>query len=122
MRVRIPPLTSLTGDSLLRRIGLTIASPCAGIKKARLKTTEIVLTDKGQPELAQPGLHPDRRDRVPQWFPEGFLKAGKAAPHIPLIAARQIDNSLIENVLRPAKLGLRNYLFIGDAEAGASTA
>ncbi|MGB3118968.1 MAG: transposase, partial [Verrucomicrobiales bacterium] len=37
-------------------------------------------------------------------------------------AARQIDNNLIENVLRPAKLGLKNYLFIGNAEAGASTA
>ncbi|MGB3121103.1 MAG: DDE-type integrase/transposase/recombinase [Verrucomicrobiales bacterium] len=36
--------------------------------------------------------------------------------------ARQIDNNLIENVLRPAKLGLMNYLFIGKAEAGASTA
>ena len=34
----------------------------------------------------------------------------------------EIDNNLIENVIRPAKLGLKNYLFIGNAEAGASTA
>lgn len=34
----------------------------------------------------------------------------------------EIDNNLIENALRPAKLGLKNYLFIGSAEAGASSA
>lgn len=34
----------------------------------------------------------------------------------------EIDNNLIENVLRPAKLGLKNYLFIGSAEAGSSSA
>ena len=34
----------------------------------------------------------------------------------------EIDNNLIENALRPAKLGLKNYLFIGSAEAGSSSA
>jgi len=34
----------------------------------------------------------------------------------------EIDNNLIENAIRPAKLGLKNYLFFGSAEAGASSA
>lgn len=33
-----------------------------------------------------------------------------------------IDNNRIENLIRPAKLGLKNYLFIGNAEAGAASA
>ena len=33
-----------------------------------------------------------------------------------------IDNNDAENAIRPAKLGLKNYLFIGNAEAGASSA
>ena len=34
----------------------------------------------------------------------------------------EIDNNLIENTIRPAKLGLKNYLFFGNAEAGANSA
>lgn len=34
----------------------------------------------------------------------------------------EIDNNLIENAIRPAKLGLKNYLFFGSAEAGATSA
>ncbi len=30
----------------------------------------------------------------------------------------EVDNNLIENLIRPAKLGLKNYLFFGSAEAG----
>jgi len=34
----------------------------------------------------------------------------------------EIDNNLIENAIRPAKLGLKNYLFFGSAKAGKSSA
>lgn len=34
----------------------------------------------------------------------------------------EIDNNLIENAIRPAKLGLKNYLFFGSATAGKSSA
>lgn len=34
----------------------------------------------------------------------------------------EIDNNRIENAIRPAKLGLKNYLFFGNAEAGESSA
>lgn len=34
----------------------------------------------------------------------------------------EIDNNLVENAIRPAKLGLKNYLFIGSAEAGSTSA
>ena len=34
----------------------------------------------------------------------------------------EIDNNLIENAVRPAKLGLKNYLFFGNAEAGKTSA
>lgn len=33
-----------------------------------------------------------------------------------------IDNNVVENLIRPAKLGLKNYLFIGNAEAGPASA
>ena len=33
-----------------------------------------------------------------------------------------IDNNLVENAIRPAKLGLKNYLFFGNAEAGTHNA
>jgi transposase len=33
-----------------------------------------------------------------------------------------IDNNAVENLIRPAKLGLKNYLFIGNAEAGPASA
>ena len=33
-----------------------------------------------------------------------------------------IDNNAVENLIRPAKLGLKNYLFIGHAEAGSASA
>jgi transposase len=33
-----------------------------------------------------------------------------------------IDNNAVENLIRPAKLGLKNYLFIGHAEAGPASA
>lgn len=34
----------------------------------------------------------------------------------------EIDNNLVENAIRPTKLGLKNHLFIGGAEAGAASA
>jgi len=34
----------------------------------------------------------------------------------------EIDNNLVENAIRPTKLGLKNHLFIGAAEAGADSA
>lgn len=33
-----------------------------------------------------------------------------------------IDNNAVENLIRPAKLGLKNWLFIGHAEAGPTSA
>jgi transposase len=36
--------------------------------------------------------------------------------------AMEIDNNLIENEVRPLKLGLKNYLFFGSAEAGENNA
>lgn len=33
-----------------------------------------------------------------------------------------IHNNAVENLIRPAKLGLKNYLFIGNAEAGPASA
>jgi hypothetical protein len=30
----------------------------------------------------------------------------------------EIDNNLVENVIRPSALGKKNWLFIGEAEAG----
>lgn len=34
----------------------------------------------------------------------------------------ELDNNLIENAIRPTAVGKKNYLFIGDAEAGETTA
>ena len=34
----------------------------------------------------------------------------------------ELDNNLIENAIRPSAIGKKNYLFIGDAEAGETTA
>lgn len=34
----------------------------------------------------------------------------------------EIDNNLVENAIRPTKLGLKNYLFFGSAEAGENNA
>lgn len=34
----------------------------------------------------------------------------------------EIDNNLVENAIRPTKLGMKNYLFFGSAEAGATSA
>lgn len=34
----------------------------------------------------------------------------------------EIDNNLVENAIRPAKLGLKNYLFFGSLEAGVHNA
>lgn len=34
----------------------------------------------------------------------------------------EIDNNRIENAIRPAKLGLKNYLFFGNEEAGTNSA
>jgi len=33
-----------------------------------------------------------------------------------------VDNNRIENAIRPLKLGLKNYLFMGSAEAGKDSA
>ena len=43
---------------------------------------------------------------------EGYLRDGRM----------EIDNNLVENAIRPTKLGLKNHLFIGAAEAGAASA
>ena len=34
----------------------------------------------------------------------------------------EIDNNLVENAIRPTKLGMKNYLFFGSAEAGKTSA
>jgi transposase len=34
----------------------------------------------------------------------------------------EIDNNLVENAIRPTKLGLKNHLFIGAAKTGADSA
>ena len=40
-----------------------------------------------------------------------------------LIESRlDIDNNAVENLIRPVKVGLKNYLFIGHAEAGPASA
>lgn len=39
-----------------------------------------------------------------------------------LNAELEIDNNRIENAIRPLKLGLKNYLFLGSAEAGKDSA
>ena len=36
--------------------------------------------------------------------------------------ALEIDNNLVENAIRPTKLGAKNYLFFGSAEAGVANA
>ena len=36
--------------------------------------------------------------------------------------AIEIDNNLVENAIRPTKLGMKNYLFFGSAEAGKASA
>ena len=36
--------------------------------------------------------------------------------------ARQIDNNLIENAIRPSAIGKKNWLFIGNARAGDRSA
>jgi len=36
--------------------------------------------------------------------------------------ALEIDNNLVENAIRPTKLGAKNYLFFGSAEAGETSA
>ena len=36
--------------------------------------------------------------------------------------ALEIDNNLVENAVRPTKLGAKNYLFFGSAEAGEPNA
>lgn len=36
--------------------------------------------------------------------------------------AVEIDNNLVENAVRPTKLGMKNYLFFGSAEAGKASA
>ena len=37
-------------------------------------------------------------------------------------AELEVDNNRIENAIRPLKLGLKNYLFMGSAEAGKDSA
>ena len=39
-----------------------------------------------------------------------------------LNAELEIDNNRIENAIRPLKLGLKNYLFMGSAKAGKDSA
>ena len=39
-----------------------------------------------------------------------------------LNAELEVDNNRIENAIRPLKLGLKNYLFMGSAEAGKDSA
>jgi hypothetical protein len=34
----------------------------------------------------------------------------------------QIDNNLVENTIRPSAIGKKNWLFMGDASAGARAA
>lgn len=34
----------------------------------------------------------------------------------------EVDNNLVENAIRPTKLGAKNYLFFGSAEAGVHNA
>ena len=34
----------------------------------------------------------------------------------------EIDNNLVENTIRPTKLGVKNYMFFGSAEAGKASA
>ena len=34
----------------------------------------------------------------------------------------EIDNNLVENAIRPAKLGAKNYMFFGNAKAGETNA
>ena len=36
--------------------------------------------------------------------------------------ALEIDNNLVENAIRPTKLGMKNYMFFGSAEAGKASA
>ena len=36
--------------------------------------------------------------------------------------ALEIDNNLVENAIRPTKLGAKNYMFFGSAEAGKASA
>lgn len=37
-------------------------------------------------------------------------------------AARQIDNNLVENAIRPTAFGKKNWLFIGEANSGERSA
>ena len=38
------------------------------------------------------------------------------------MAAAEIDNNLVENAIRPTAVGKKNWLFIGEAEAGERSA
>ena len=51
-----------------------------------------------------------------------FLKREKELLECLLQPGSRIDNNLVENAIRPLKLGLKNYLFIGHPDAGSSFA
>lgn len=54
---------------------------------------------------------------------DGRIEPERSADRLPqaarrVSAANQIDNNLVENSIRPTGVGKKNWLFIGDKEAG----
>ena|GEM_PF-2821128 len=61
------------------------------------------------------------QDLRPAWSParrKGFNGLCAAASQCLNEGCPDIDKNAVENIIRPAKVGLKNYLFIGNAEGG----
>ena len=61
------------------------------------------------------------------YLEDGRIESERIGDSLPQAArraseARQIDNNLIENAIRPSAIGKKNWLFIGDARAGDRSA
>ncbi len=79
---------------------------------ARLKRVLIQLKASGR-HLPQSSLGTAMDYTLGQWRTlEVFLKDGRV----------EIDNNLVENAIRPTAIGKKNWLFIGQAEAGERSA
>jgi len=76
----------------------------------RLK--ELITAEKGR-HLPKSKLGEAIGYALGQWAPfERYLDDGEV----------EIDNNLVENAIRPTKLGAKNYMFFGGAEAGKASA
>ncbi len=98
--------------------------------KAGAKLREVVRSQESRPVLERIGKILRHWKRKGRHFPSSQM--GKAADytlsawdglHVFLEDGRiEIDNNLVENAIRPTAVGKKNWLFIGDAEAGERSA